>query len=136
MIRPKPMIVATLVATLLIGCQVSSAEGQTYYQYEPLTLSFTGPNVSELGEPNPFLDFRVDVTFTRAGKRFTVPGYFAADGNAAETSADAGDQWHVNFAADEPGEWHYSVSFRQGKNVAVSASTANSQRIQGVDGEL
>lgn len=129
------MIVATVVATLLIGCQVSSAEGRTYYQYEPLTLSFTGPNASELGDTNPFLDYRLDVTFTRAGKSFTAPGYFAADGNAAETSAEAGDQWHVKFAADEPGEWQYSVSFRQGEDVAVSASTVNSQPIHEVDGE-
>ncbi len=133
--RSKSTLAAIVVATISVVSQVCCAESQTYYQYEPFTLSFTGPNASESGDINPFLDYRLDVTFTRAGKSFIALGYFAADGNAAETSAEAGDQWHVTFAADEPGEWQYSVSFRQGKNVAVSDSPASSQPIEGVDGE-
>lgn len=135
MTKSTSVLLAKVVVILLIASQSSSAEIEPYYQYEPFTLSFTGPNASELGETNPFLDFRLDVTFTHAGKSFTVPGHFAADGNAAETSADEGDQWHIKFAADEPGEWQYSVSFRRGKDVAVAATAANSQPIKGVDGK-
>ena len=40
-----------------------------------------------------------------SGKRHTVPGFFAADGKAAETSAKAGNQWRAHFAPDETGEW-------------------------------
>ena len=53
--------------------------------WEPLTLDITGPRASEHGEPNPFLDLRVTATFTQGDARYEVPGYFAADGDAAET---------------------------------------------------
>lgn len=32
-----------------------------------------------------------------------MPGYFAADGNAAETSAKSGNKWRVHFATDKTG---------------------------------
>jgi hypothetical protein len=50
-----------------------------------------------------------------------VPGYFAADGNAADTSAVAGNKWRVHFVPDQTGAWKYAVSFRTGPEVAVSA---------------
>jgi len=49
-----------------------------------------------------------------------VPGYFAADGNAGETSASSGNKWRVHFAADETGDWDYIVDFRKGNWVALS----------------
>jgi hypothetical protein len=49
-----------------------------------------------------------------------VPGYFATDGNAGETSATSGNKWRVHFAPSETGEWSYKVYFRKGNWVAVS----------------
>lgn len=121
--------------TLTYGCQTAGAENPVYYQFEPITLAFTGPHFTELDEVNPFLDYRLDVTFTKDNRSFVVPGYFAADGNAAETSADEGNQWHVRFAADEPGEWRYSVLFRQGENIAVEPDSGTSRPVSGVDGQ-
>ena len=115
--------------------QASHAQSQPYFQFEPFVLSFTGPSASELGEINPFMDYRLDVTFTHGGENYVVPGYFAADGNAAETSADSGDQWHVKFVANSPGEWEYSVSFRQGSDIAVAGALADSLPVEGVDGQ-
>ena len=45
--------------------------------------------VDELDEVNPFLDYRLNVTFShkKSAKEYLVPGFFAADGNAANTSA-------------------------------------------------
>ena len=87
-------------------------------------ITFTGPQLSETGSPNPFLDYRLDVTFTQGGQTFVVPGYFAADGDAQNTSANAGDKWRVHFRPPTQGQWTYSTSFRQGTNVAVSGSAS------------
>jgi hypothetical protein len=87
-----------------------------------ISLTFDGPEASETGDLNPFTDYRLNVTFTHVatGRRILVPGYFAADGDAANTSATAGNQWRVEFAPDAAGTWSYTVSFRSGTNVAVS----------------
>lgn len=63
-------------------------------QWHELTFDFIGPETSESATPNPFTDYRVDVTFTHpaSGRTFRVPGYYAADGNAANTSASSGNR--------------------------------------------
>jgi len=86
----------------------------------PLTLSFMGPESSETAEANPFTDYRLWVHLSRQGKTVTVPGYYAADGNAAESGADSGGTWRARFTPDEQGPWEYRVSFRTGKNVAIA----------------
>ena len=48
-----------------------------------------------------------------------MPGYFAADGNAANTSADAGYVWRVHLSPPATGKWVYRVTFRKGSGVAV-----------------
>lgn len=88
-----------------------------------ISLTFDGPSTSEASTPNPFLDYRMDVTFSNGAKTLVVPGYYAADGDAAETSAAAGNKWRVHFVPDEEGTWTYRVSFRAGTNVSVSDST-------------
>jgi len=89
-------------------------------QWQPVTVTFLGPELSETSTPNPFTDFRLEVTFQHGDRKFVVPGYFAADGNAAETSANAGRCWRAHFMPDEAGKWTYQASFRQGAGVAVS----------------
>ena len=90
-------------------------------KWHKVTLSFDGPAYSETSSrANPFLDFQLNVTFTNGEKCYVVPGYFAADGNAAESSADSGNVWRVHFAPDETGEWSYDVAFYFGRNVAIS----------------
>ncbi|NUM54591.1 MAG: DUF5060 domain-containing protein [Candidatus Hydrogenedentes bacterium] len=96
------------------------AEISHHAKWQPYTVSVAGPSTSEGADPNPFTDFRMTVTFTHGGKQVVVPGYFAADGNAVETSADAGDVWRAHFMPDEEGEWTYRVSFRKGPNVATA----------------
>ncbi len=90
-------------------------------QWHDVTLTFYGPESSETAEPNPFLDYRLDVTFTKGGKQYVVPGYYAADGNAAETSATGGSRWRVHFLPPEPGTWTYTASFRTGTDIAIDA---------------
>ncbi|WP_203257757.1 DUF5060 domain-containing protein [Hyunsoonleella ulvae] len=89
-------------------------------KWHKLTLSFEGETLGEHDEDNPFLNYRLNVIFKNNGRMFTVPGFFAADGNAAETSATSGNIWKVRFVPDAVGEWEYEVFFRQGKNIAIS----------------
>ncbi|MFS4467835.1 DUF5060 domain-containing protein [Maribacter sp. 2210JD10-5] len=103
----------------LVQSQRTTIEGELK-QWHKVTLSFEGAELSENDVNNPFLNYRLNVTFTNGKKTYVVPGYFAADGNAAETSANSGRIWKVHFSPDTIGEWKYSVSFRTGKNIAVS----------------
>jgi len=74
-------------------------------KWHKVTLTFDGPRASETDDNNPFLNYRLNVLFTHkaSGKSYLVPGYFAADGNAGETSVTAGDKWRVHFAPDVTG---------------------------------
>lgn len=91
-------------------------------KWHKVTLSFSGPMTNEAATVNPFTDYRLNVNFTHpaSGKSYTVPGYWAADGNAANSAANAGNVWRVHFAPDETGTWVYEASFRTGANVATT----------------
>lgn len=92
-------------------------------KWHTVTIQFDGPSTSETSSNNPFLNYRLNVTFTSpSGATFVVPGFYAANGNAAETSAASGNQWAVRFTPNETGRWNYTASFRRGTNVAISLS--------------
>lgn len=102
------------------GSLVISCQRQLWHD---VVLTMQGPFASESApEPNPFLDYRFSVTFTHSasGKVYSVPGYFAADGNAANSSATSGTAWRCHFCPDQTGTWNYQVSFVQGEQIAVS----------------
>ena len=126
------------MALVLIGYQHSlsaaSVEGALKV-WQPVTITFTGKEASEMEAT--FRDHRLDVTFSKGEKLFRVPGYFAADGNAAESSATNGNKWRVKFTPNEVGEWRYAVSFREGTEIAVPAvSSPTAGKSAGVpDGE-
>jgi len=89
-------------------------------KWHKVTITFTGPDTSENADPNPFRDYRLNVTFQKGDKRYVVPGYYAADGNAAETSATAGNKWRVHFVPGEEGQWNFKALFRTGPDIAIS----------------
>ncbi len=97
-----------------------SGESKTWHK---TTLTFRGPFTSEYDTVNPFTDYRLDVEFSNGTDKYLVPGYFAADGNAAETSAREGDKWRVHFSPPSEGTWNYKVSFLQGRDIAVAVNT-------------
>lgn len=88
-------------------------------RWHKVMVDFTGPQASE-NDASTFLNYRLDVTFTNGNSTYVVPGFFAADGNAAESGASSGNIWRVNFCPDKTGTWAYTASFRKGTNVAVS----------------
>jgi hypothetical protein len=89
-------------------------------QWHRVRFTFAGPEASETDSMNPFLDYRLNVLLSQGDRSYLVPGFFAADGNAAESGAEAGNRWRVYFCPDDTGTWTYQVSFRQGPDVAVS----------------
>ncbi len=89
-------------------------------KWHATTLTFQGPETHENDTPNPFTDYRLIVEFTNEDHSYSIPGFYVADGNAAESGAKEGNKWQVRFIPDKTGTWHYTASFRQGKNIAVS----------------
>lgn len=91
-------------------------------QWHKTTLFINGPYAHEKdNSPNPFTDYSLSVTFKHSdGTAYTVPGYFAADGDAANSSAESGTTWKVHFAADRTGNWNYTVHFMTGKDAALN----------------
>ena len=91
-------------------------------QWHKVSLTLDGPYANELdNHPNPFTDSNLTVTFTHesGSPSYKVPGFFAADGNAAESGATAGTKWRANLAPDKTGIWNYSTSFTRGENAAL-----------------
>ncbi|MGB3586184.1 MAG: DUF5060 domain-containing protein, partial [Tunicatimonas sp.] len=103
-------------------------------QWHKITLVFDGPETSELADENPFLYYRLDVTFTQGTRTYRVPGFYAADGNAAETSAEEGNKWMVRFTPDQTGEWTYNVSFKKGEEVAIQQDISKATSAEFMDG--
>ncbi len=94
-------------------------------QWHNVTLTLDGPFANERdNQPNPFTDYKFTVDFHHESghPRYTVPGYFAADGNAANTSAESGAKWRAHLTPDKSGTWFYNLSFISGKNVALKAA--------------
>jgi hypothetical protein len=91
-------------------------------KWHKITFDFEGPATSELAQPNPFTYYRMDVTFRHESGApiLVVPAYYAADGNAANTSAAQGSIWRVHFAPEKTGQWQYEVAFKAGENAAIT----------------
>ena len=116
--------VVVLAWALLPGESAAAEVSGELKKWHKVTLTFDGPQTSEQADPNPFLDYRLNVVFTHSasGTRLVVPGYYATDGNAANTSADSGNKWRAHLAPTQTGTWDYLVSFREGTDIAVSAA--------------
>lgn len=94
--------------------------------WHAVTLSMEGPQASELDRsPNPFTDYGMFVIFAHESGSpvYSVPGYFAADGNAGNSSASSGNVWRAHLSPDKSGEWRYEVQFRKGEDAALDPSS-------------
>jgi Domain of unknown function (DUF5060) len=114
--------------------------------WNKLTLAFVGPSTSKVGssERGPygpldtFKDFRIDVTFQHfeTGSTFVVPGYFTLDGDCANSigKTQDGSTWMAHFVPKYPGDWTWSVSFRQGQNCAPNGGGESAGYFDGLTG--
>ena len=113
-----------------------SGEQMTWHK---ITVDFEAPqDFSE--EPSTFRDYRLDVTFTNTdtGEVVTIPGFFAADGDAANTNATSGNIWRANFNPPSEGNWEYEASFRTGVDIAATTFESDpeaGEAVAFIDGE-
>lgn len=138
----KKTILCGISAVLLLAAsckkeQKARVSGELRVWHD-VVLTFNGPEASEFDTINPFTDYRLDVEFSKGERKISVPGYYAADGNASETSAKNGDKWRVHFCPPEEGEWSYRVSFLHGRNAAVADDTTGSghSHMHGITGAI
>ncbi len=108
-------------------------------RWHKVTLTLAGPFAHERDDdPNPFTDYAFEVEFRHdsGAPVYRVPGYFAADGNAAETSAEAGTCWRAHLAPDKVGVWHYRIVFLKGKHAAIGGGGTELPPYHGVSGRF
>ena len=125
------LIILVANILLLISCNSNNKNTQItgdLRQWHKVTLTVEGPNSIESDSIiNPFLDYRMIVTFIHESGSpiYKVPGYFAADGHAANTSATEGNKWRAHFSPDRTGFWNYTATIVKGKNIAVNDESAS-----------
>ena len=136
-----------VVGMLLAGAAASAIRGQSsppadavisgeLRQWHKVTLTLSGPQADESStSPNPFVDYRMTVTFAHesGSPTYSVPGYFAGDGNAANSSATSGNKWRAHLSPDKTGRWTYRISFRSGNRLALTSNVAG-QAVSPFDG--
>ncbi len=113
-------LILLLLTTVTLSAQSNVKIDGDLKKWHKVTLNFEGFDQSESDEDNPFLNYRLDVTFINGNTSIIIPGFYAADGNASETSAKQGPIWKVRFMPNLSGTWTYKASFRKGKAIAVS----------------
>ncbi|MCP4257614.1 MAG: DUF5060 domain-containing protein [Planctomycetes bacterium] len=129
------LVFATLTALPIKGADAVKISGEMK-KWHKVTLTFTGPQTSETAKLNPFLDYRLDVMFRKGKKQYVVPGYYAADGNAGQSSATKGNKWRVHFVPDEVGQWSYSAAFHTGENIALGKKRGSATAFDGAKGSF
>lgn len=107
-------------------------------KWHTISLTFEGPETSENAQPNPFTYYRLDVRFTHEDgyPTYIIPGFYAADGHAAESSSTKGNKWRVNFSPEKEGKWDFEVFFKAGEMVAISESGVSAGYCDGQTGNI
>ena len=98
--RPVLLLPAVLLAASTVTAEVTVSGRRA--AWHPITLTLTGPDTSETATPNPFFDVRLVVRVEGGDAPYEVPGYYAADGNAAETGGTSGNVWRARFVPGIP----------------------------------
>ena len=111
----------TALFALLLIAPAAEVAGETR-QFHTVTVTWDGPQTDERADPSPFVAYELSCTFTHdSGAAVSVPGFFAADGNAAETSATGGNKWRVRFSPPLTGRWTYEGTLlREGTPVGLT----------------
>ena len=117
----KLLIILTLI---IFSCQKPlnkiKIDGELK-KWHKIVFNLNTEDTSEFEKDNPFLNYRLVISFSNGDSTIKVPGFYAADGNAAESSSDSGGIWKVIFRPDKIGVWNYEVSFQKGKDIAIKS---------------
>ena len=137
---PYTVVLQGVLLALILGAAVPAIGVELVpsapVQWQTVALTFDGPETSEDATPNPFLDYRMNVSFShlQSGESRTAQGFFAADGNAAQSSAESGAQWRVRFTPPLAGTWVWRAEFRAGPGIALSAAAGETAAFDGESG--
>ena len=107
-----------------------------YQQWHTITLPFEGPETSETAVDNPFLNYRLTVEFKHEETQYKIRGFYAADGNASETSAASGGVWQVRFTPNKIGKWSYVAKLDKGDDIALKEDGGTAIEISNASGEF
>ncbi|EWH11734.1 hypothetical protein DS2_02885 [Catenovulum agarivorans DS-2] len=119
----------SILLMLLAACQPYDNSHKIAVM-ETFTLNVEGPMTNEQAQINPFTDYLLLAHFELNGISKTVRGFYAADGKAANTSAESGNIWQVNFTPEQAGDWQYRLEFKHGKNIAINPNIVDAELIQ------
>lgn len=125
---PLISVCCAFLSLTFLGCNQKRTKENfvlegTQKKWQPVTLTFDGPRVSETDSLNPFLDYSLLVNFSNGEQVYRVNGYFAADGDAANTSATDGNKWQVKFAPNKIGVWKFDAYLMKGESIAIKQHT-------------
>lgn len=104
-------------------------------KWHSISLTFDGPTVSETDKVNPFVNYQLNAVFTHRKTKiqYKVPGFFAADGDAANSGASSGNKWRVIFTPDQEGVWDWKISFKTAPFIAVSERVNSGYSVGSID---
>ncbi len=106
-------------------------------QWHKVTLTLAesaGRRDGECAEPISGLSPVAVFTHESGTPSYSVPGYFAGDGNAANSSATSGNKWRAHLAPDKTGRWNYRYSVCQRKRRRASAGGSAGQAVAPLHG--
>jgi hypothetical protein len=124
------LVLVSMFFMMAFSCTNTQLNIAKTIKNETLTLSFSGPQTSEYDSLNPFLHYLLLVEFTTNGYETMIRGFYAADGNAANTGADSGGVWQVRFIPEVSGKWTYSAKLYKGDSVAINNNIKNAEQIE------
>lgn len=107
------------------GSPITTPDGVTidgeFRRWHKITLTCDGPNTSEDAATNPFMDYRLDVTFTNtaSGQTMVIPGYYSGCDDPTD-GCNSGNKWKVHISPSLTGDWSYSFDFTTGSDVAIN----------------
>ena len=119
-----------IMSCFVLSCDSDLLNSKQVQKGHTLTLSFEGPMTSEDTDYNPFLNYLLLVEFEHADNQKTIRGFYAADGNAAETSAKSGNTWQVRFSPNHTGTWKYKATLLKGDSVSIKQDYDGTDQIE------
>lgn len=140
---PRPFFWLCAAIGVVLASEAAAASPVTVRQpqgggvYDVVTVELDGPVLDAGSGPNPFADYRLDVTFGNGGATWRVPGYFAGCRDAADRDCARGGLWKAHFVPSRAGEWTYRLRFRTARDiVATDAPGAAVPDLDGLTGRL
>ncbi len=119
-----------MISLMQFACTKNKPNMPETKKYETITLSFNGPQTSENDSVNPFLHYLLLVEFNNNGDKTMIRGFYAADGNSANSGSDSGAVWQVRYIPEVSGRWTYSAKLYKGDSLAIHNNIENAEQIE------